>query len=71
MCERKIYEKVARLYRKAKPNLWGIILEYLVFKLYKKGYSGNTALRRIRYRGLYRHFYNEYVLGRDKGQCLE
>ena len=67
MCERKIYEKVARLYRKAKPNLRGIILEYLVFKLYNKGCSGDVPLRRVRYRGLYRRFFNDYVLGRDKG----
>ena len=67
MLERKIYQKVARLYRKAKPNLRGIILEYLVFKLYEKGYSGDENLRRIRYRGLYRHFYGKYVLDRDKG----
>jgi len=65
MLERKIYQKVARLYRKAKPNLKGIILEYLVFKLYNKGCSSDVALRRIRYRGLYRRFYNDYVLGRD------
>jgi hypothetical protein len=67
MFERKIYEKLARLYRKAKPNLRGIILEYLVFRLYKKGCSGDENLRRIRYRGLYRRFCNKYVVGRDKG----
>ena len=61
-----LYKKLAKLYRKAKPNLRGIILEYLVFKLYNQGYSGTETLRRIRYRGLYRHFYNDYVLGRDK-----
>lgn len=61
-----LYKKLAKLYRKAMPNLRGIILEYLVFKLYNKGYSGDVNLRRIRYRGLYRHFYNEYVLGRDR-----
>ena len=66
MFERKIYQKLARLYRKAKPNLRGIVIEYLVFKLYNKGYSGDVNLRRIRYRGLYRRFYNDYVLGRDK-----
>jgi len=65
MFERKIYNIVAKLYRKAKPNLRGIIIEYLVFKLYNKGYSGDVNLRRIRYRGLYRRFYNDYVLGRD------
>lgn len=65
MCERKIYNKLVKLYKKAKPNLRGIILEYLVFKLYNKGCSGDVALRRIRYRGLYRRFYNDYVLGRD------
>lgn len=61
-----LYKKLAKLYRKAMPNLRGIILEYLVFRLYNKGYSGDVNLRRIRYRGLYRHFYNEYVLGRDR-----
>lgn len=66
MCERKIYKKLARLYKKAKPNLKGIVLEYLVFKLYKKGYSGDVNLRRIRYRGLYRHFFDKYVRERDK-----
>jgi len=65
MFERKLYKKLTQLYRKAKPNLWGIIIEYAIFKLYKKGYSGDVALRRVRYRGLYRRFYNEYVLGRD------
>ena len=65
MCERKIYEKLVKLYKKAMPNLRGIIIEYLVFKLYNKGYSGTETLRRIRYRGLYRRFYNDYVLGRD------
>jgi hypothetical protein len=64
--ERKLYKKLTQLYRKAKPNLKGIVLEYLVFKLYKKGYSGDENLRRIRYRGLYRRFYNDYVLGRDR-----
>jgi hypothetical protein len=67
MFERKIYEKLARLYRKAKPNLRGIILEYLVFRLYYRGCSGDENLRRIRYRGLYRRFCNKYVVGRDKG----
>jgi hypothetical protein len=67
MCERKIYNKLVKLYKKAKPNLKGIILEYLVFKLYNQGYSGTETLRRIRYRGLYRHFYGKYVLDRDKG----
>ena len=65
MFERKIYNIVAKLYRKAMPNLRGIVIEYLVFKLYNKGCSGDVALRRIRYRGLYRRFYNDYVLGRD------
>jgi len=55
-----------KLYKKAKPNLRGIIIEYLVFKLYKKGYSGDVNLRRIRYRGLYRHFFDKYVRERDK-----
>lgn len=64
MFERKLYKKLTRLYRKAKPNLWGIIIEYTIFKLYKKGYSGDVALRRVRYRGLYRRFFNEYVLDR-------
>ena len=67
MFERKIYNIVAKLYRKAMPNLRGIVIEYLVFKLYNKGCSGDVALRRIRYRGLYRHFYGKYVLNRDKG----
>jgi len=65
MFERKIYNIVAKLYRKAMPNLRGIVIEYLVFKLYNKGCSGTETLRRIRYRGLYRRFYNDYVLGRD------
>lgn len=65
MFERKIYNIVAKLYRKAMPNLRGIVIKYLVFKLYNKGCSGDVNLRRIRYRGLYRRFYNNYVLGRD------
>ena len=65
MFERKLYDKMTKLYRKAKPNLRGIIIEYAVFKLYKKGYSGNVALRRVRYRGLYRRFFKEYMLERD------
>ena len=60
-----LYKKLAKLYRKAKPNLRGIIIEYLVFKLYNQGYSGDVNLRRIRHRGLYRRFYNDYGLGRD------
>lgn len=65
MFERKIYKFLTKLYRQAKPNLRGILIEYAVFKLYKKGYSGDIALRRVRYRGLYRKFFNEYVLERD------
>lgn len=65
MFERKIYNKVTRLYRKAKPNLWGILVEYGIFKLYKKGYSGDVALRRVRYRGLHRRWHKVYVLERD------
>lgn len=65
MFERKLYKKLTQLYRKAKPNLRGILIEYAVFKLYEKGYSGDVALRRVRHRGLYRKFYNKYVLGRD------
>lgn len=61
MFERKIYKFLTKLYRKAKPNLRGIIIEYAVFKLYNKGYSGDVALRRVRYRGLYTKFFNEYV----------
>lgn len=60
-----LYKKLVKLYKKARPNLRGIVIEYLVFKLYNKGYSGDVNLRRIRYRGLYRRFYNDYVLGRD------
>lgn len=64
MFERKIYNKVTQLCRKAKPNLWGIIIEYATFKLYKKGYSGDVALRRVRYRGLHRRWHKVYVLDR-------
>lgn len=65
MFERKIYKFLTKLYRQAKPNLRGILIEYAVFKLYKKGYSGNVALRRVRYRGLHRRWHKIYVLGRD------